>query len=75
MTSTIEQAVAEASSWADIPGVEVVGQGEKDGVSVIRVLVSTPDAQGRIPRSFKGYQVIVEQSSPIGIQGRDRTPR
>lgn len=69
MPATIEQAVAEASKWADIPGVESVGQGEQDGKPVIRVLVSTPEAQRQIPKTFKDYPVIVEQSSPIGVQG------
>jgi hypothetical protein len=73
MPATIEQAVAEAGKWADIPGVQSVGQGEKDGKPVIRVLVSTPEAERRIPKTFKDYPVIVEQSTPIGIQGRGGT--
>lgn len=74
MPPTIEQVVAEASKWADIPGVQSVGQGEKDGKPVIRVLVSTPDAQRQIPKTFKDYPVIVEQSGPISVQG-GRVPR
>ena len=72
MPATIEQAVAEASKWADIPGVQAVGQAEKDGKPAIRVLVSTPDAERQIPKMFKDYPVIIEQSSPIGIQGGRR---
>ena len=72
MPATIEQAVAEASKWANIPGVQAVGQGEKGGKPAIRVLVSTPDAERQIPKTFKDYPVIVEQSSPIGIQGGRR---
>ena len=73
---TIERAVADAAKWADIPGVESVGQGEQEGKPVIRVLVSTSDARGKIPKTFQGYDVLVEQSSPIGIQpGSDRRAR
>jgi hypothetical protein len=72
MPPTIEQAVAEASKWADIAGVESVGQGEQDGKPVIRVLVSTPEARRQIPKTFKDFPVIVEQSSPIEVQGGGR---
>jgi hypothetical protein len=68
MAATIEQAVAEASSWADIPGVDSVGQGEQDGKDVIRVYISRPDARSRIPSTFKSFPVVIEQGSPISIQ-------
>ena len=70
MPATIQQAVAEAGKWADIPGVQSVGQGEKDGKPAIHVVVSTEEAERRIPKTFRDYPVIVQQSSPIGIQGR-----
>jgi hypothetical protein len=35
---------------------------------VIRVLVSTAEAKRNIPTSFEGYRVLVEYSTPIGIQ-------
>lgn len=72
MQPTIEQAVAEAGKWADLPGVESVGQGEEDGKPCIRVLVSRPDAEQQIPKTFREYPVIVERSSPIGIQREGR---
>jgi hypothetical protein len=72
MSATIEQAVGEAARWADIPGVESVGQGEENGRPVIRVLVSTREAYDRIPKTFKQFPVIVQQSSPISAQGGPR---
>jgi hypothetical protein len=70
MSATIEQAVAEAARWVDIPGVQSVGQGEKDGKPAIHVLVSTEEAERKIPKVFKDYPVVIQQSSPVGIQGR-----
>lgn len=70
MSATIEDALRAASKWADIPGVQSVGQGEDKGKPVIRVLVSTEDARRKIPTTFEGYKVLVEFSTPIGIQGR-----
>jgi hypothetical protein len=68
MQATIEEAVRDAGRWADIRGVESVGQGEKDGSPCIQVLVSTQEAARQIPTSFQGYPVVVERTGPIGAQ-------
>jgi len=64
----IEEVMAEASSWADISGVEAVGQGLRDGQDCIEVKVSTADAARRIPASLRGYRVFVESTGPIQAQ-------
>lgn len=65
MPVSIEDVVREASAWADIPGVEAVGQGRRDDRDCIEVKVSRDDAARRIPSSFHGYPVCVERTGPI----------
>lgn len=68
MSTTIADAVREASAWAGLPGVVAVGQGRRNGEDCIEVLVSDPDAARRIPPRFQGYPVHVEHSGPIQAQ-------
>jgi hypothetical protein len=67
---SIEDALAEASAWADMDGVVSVGQSQKDGADCLLVLVSDPEAGRRLPGTFKGFPVVVEASEPIAAQRR-----
>lgn len=57
----IRQALAEASTWLEIEGVESVGRGEENGRPAIVVGVSVPPeaVRGRIPASLRGFPVVV----------------
>jgi hypothetical protein len=50
-----------------VPGVTGLGIGSKDGKPAIVVMVKqlTPALRGRLPRSLKGYPIVVEQSGEI----------
>lgn len=71
----IEDVMREASSWADMEGVEAVGQGQRDGQDCIEVKVSQPEAAQRIPGTFHGYPVFVETTGPIQAQEVTRRGR
>ncbi|HEY7445533.1 MAG TPA: hypothetical protein VH701_24105 [Vicinamibacterales bacterium] len=78
MNQPIERAVADASAWADIPGVSLVGQGAtSEGNPCIIVKVSTEEVARKIPSTFQGFPVIVEPTDEILAQRRPgtRTPR
>jgi hypothetical protein len=68
MPQSIEQAVQDASRWADMPGVEAVAQSERNGEPCILVLVSSAEAGDTLPKEFNGYAVVVEQSGRIAIE-------
>jgi hypothetical protein len=69
MDQPINRAVADASAWADIPGVAVVGQGEtSDGQPCIVVKVTGTDAARKIPATFQGFPVCIEQTDEIVAQ-------
>jgi len=70
MTSNILEALDEASEWMKYDGVEGVGQSEKDGKECIIVFVSRPfyELSEQIPKEFKGFPVVIEESGEIGIQ-------
>ena len=71
MVQPIDQAVADASKWADLPGVELVGQGEtSEGTPCILVKVSTEEVAQKIPSTFQGFPVIVEPTDEILAQRR-----
>jgi hypothetical protein len=71
MNQQIERAVADASSWADLPGVALVGQGEtSEGKPCIIVKVSTEDVARQIPSTFQGFPVVVEPTDEILAQRR-----
>jgi hypothetical protein len=57
----IRVALAEASDWLEIEGVESVGRGEEDGRPVLVVGVSVPpeSVRERIPASLRGFPVVV----------------
>ena len=74
MTQTIDEAVAYASKWADIPDVVLVGQGEtSEGAPCIIVKVSSEDAARQIPSTFQGFPVVVEPTDEIVAQRRRGT--
>jgi hypothetical protein len=70
MTSKILEALDDASRWMDIDGVEGVGQGEKDARECIIVYVSRPSSEfaSQIPKEFKGFPVIIQESGQFDIQ-------
>ena len=66
MTQSIDQAMDDASKWADIPGVVLVGQGETaEGAPCIIVKVTTEDVRRQIPPTFEGFPVIVDVTDEI----------
>lgn len=64
------EAIDEASEWLTIDGVEGVAQGDKEGEDCIVVLCSCapPELAGRIPTTFKGYPVVIEETGIISAQ-------
>ncbi len=70
MTSTILVALDEASDWMAYEGVEGVGQGLEGDKDCIVVFVSCPpsDLSSQIPKEFKGYPVVFQESGQIDIQ-------
>jgi len=65
MAADIEDVVRRASAWMDIDGVELVGQGEREGRPVVTVAVSNDRAAAQIPPTFDGYPVLIEHTDPI----------
>jgi hypothetical protein len=59
-----------ADSLMSIPGVKLVGVGEREGDPTIKVLVEegTPEREKRIPEEIEGIKVEVERTDPINIQ-------
>jgi hypothetical protein len=70
MTLKILEALDEANGWMDFEGVEGIGQGQKDGKDCIIVFVSlTPsELSAKIPKKFKGFPVIFQESGQFDIQ-------
>lgn len=64
------EAIDEASDWLTIDGVEGVAPGDKEGTDCIVVFSScTPsELAGRIPTTFKGYPVVIEETGIISSQ-------
>jgi hypothetical protein len=73
MPQSIERAVADASRWADIQGVVLVGQGEtSEGAPCILVKVTSDDAARQIPSTFQGFPVVVEPTDEIVAERRGK---
>lgn len=70
MKHKIEEAIDEASRWMEFDGVEGVAQGEKDGKEYVMVLASRPPSElsALIPKNFKGFPVIIEESGVISAE-------
>jgi len=70
MTSKILEALDEANGWMDFEGVEGIGQGQKDDKDCIIVFVSLPASElsAKIPKLFKGFPVVFQESGQIDIQ-------
>lgn len=56
-----------------LPGVAAIGESLCDGEPCLRVYVVdlTPEVEARIPSSFEGYRVVVEQSGEIRALSED----
>jgi hypothetical protein len=67
VAATIERHSAEL---LEIPGVVGLAQGERDGRSVVQVLVArrTPQLLAQIPAALEGYPVVVVVSGEIRSQ-------
>lgn len=70
MTSKILEALDEANGWMDFEGVEGIGQGQKDDKDCIIVFVSRQPSElsTQIPKEFKGFPVVFQESGQIDIQ-------
>lgn len=70
MALEIQEVINEAVEWIEFDGVEGVGQGEKDGKDCIIVFTSYPPSElsGKIPETFKGFPVVIEESGTIFTQ-------
>jgi hypothetical protein len=59
----INNALHKAESWLDeIEGVEGVAQGKIGDEDCITVFVSSKEAAGKIPSTFHGFKVVIENS-------------
>jgi hypothetical protein len=58
------------ASLMSIPGVKLVGVGEREGEPTIKVFVEegTPELEGRIPERIEDIKVEVERTDPLIIQ-------
>lgn len=70
MQDNILRVIDEASAWLDIDGVASVAPGERGGRQCIVVGCSRPIAEmkGRLPESFHGYPVVLEEWGSISAQ-------
>ncbi len=70
MSQEILQAIDQASEWLDIDGVEGVAPGTKDGKDCIVVFASCDPSElaSRIPTTFKGFHVVIEETGIISAQ-------
>jgi hypothetical protein len=66
-------AIDDATEWLQIDGVEAVADGKQDGEDCIVVGCSRPPRQlaDRIPKTFHGYLVVLEEWGTISAQGPD----
>jgi hypothetical protein len=71
MQRDLIRAIDDATEWLEIDGVEAVADGKQDGEDCIVVGCSRPPAKlaGRIPKTFHGYPVVLEEWGPISAQG------
>ena len=67
MALTIEEVIDQVSKWLELPGIEMVGEGEADGEPIILVYVSVDPAALKdiLPKTYEGFPVVVEWSGPI----------
>jgi len=58
-----------------LPGVVGTGQGLCDGQPCIKVFVvkETPELDQKIPRTFEGYPVWIEETGEIRALPKDKT--
>lgn len=66
----IEEAIKNADSWLDFPGVVGVAQSREKGQDVIVVLISvnTDSVKNKIPETFHNFTVIVKEVGEINAQ-------
>ena len=66
---TLEEAVRAASAWTELDGVEIVGASKtREGKDCIFVQVSSAAAAARLPKTFEGYEVVIEQGDKVHAQ-------
>ena len=70
----IARAVDEAGAWLDIDGVEGVAQGQENGQDCIVVGVSrtVSELRDKLPTTFHGYPVVLQDWGIISAQGSDQ---
>ncbi len=70
MSQETLKAIDEASEWLEIDGVEGVAPGEREGRQCIIVFASCDPSElaGRIPTTFKGFPVVIEETGIISAQ-------
>lgn len=71
MNTNLLRAVDAAAVWLDIDGVEAVADGRQDGQDCIVVGCSRPPSElaGRIPTTFRGFPVVLEEWGTISAEG------
>jgi len=64
------RAIDAASGWLEIEGVVAVAPGERGGRRAIVVGVSKPASEmaRRLPSSFRGYPVVLEEWGSVSAQ-------
>ena len=74
MTSELLNVIDEASTWLDIDGVEGVAPGTKYGQDCIVVGCSLPPTvlSGKIPATFEGYAVVLEDWGIVSAQKTEK---
>ena len=70
MISNIQDVLDEASKWMNYVGIEGIGQCEKDGKECIVVFVSLSQSElaKQIPKTFKGFPVVIQECGEIDFQ-------
>ena len=73
MKTSLMRAIDEAGAWLEIDGVEGVADGKQDGEDCIVVGCSRPpnELADRIPKTFRGYPVVLEEWGTISAQGAE----
>ncbi|MCF2446636.1 hypothetical protein L0657_21950 [Dyadobacter sp. CY345] len=66
----IEEAIKNADSWLDFPGVVGVAQSREKGHDVILVMISanSDSIKNKIPETFHNFTVIVKEVGEINAQ-------
>jgi len=73
MQDEILRVIDEASAWLGIDGVVSIAPGDQGGRPCIVVGCSRPVAEmvGRVPATFRGYPVVLEEWGDISAQNAE----